>query len=424
MGLLEGLIGPPSANQLRLLPYIAAVGSALSLSFLSLYLGVWGLSLVFCLLERKKADLQGGPFSQELLSSGLFDPRLAMALGLLPILALMTAYGQMLYGSGAPVVGYLLRAFLLIGAGFLLAWAFRSRYGSRGGGLLLGLAGFAALLAGYLLFLSTLSFLISFERRWFARSVLDLLFSWNVVSRALVYLAASLGLAGGGVLYLEASSSQGKTDSCRFRLRLGAGLGLLASVSMALFLVWNLLTLPGPSLSGWVVGSVFLALILLAVLCYFSLMVIYRLRPGMGYLVFGAWVLVAMVVSIGDQIALKNAAREHLLALEAQAVEAPAEVGPVEKAEVAREEDLSVGQRIFATRCSACHRFGERLVGPPLLRVLPKYVERPSDLEAFIANPTKKNPDYPPMPKLGLSRKEVRSVAAYLLARLRQEAAP
>jgi cytochrome c551/c552 len=62
-----------------------------------------------------------------------------------------------------------------------------------------------------------------------------------------------------------------------------------------------------------------------------------------------------------------------------------------------------------------CHRLDERLVGPPLRTVLPKYVGKPDVLVAFIRKPSKVNPDYPPMPAPGLSLADAKSVAAYLL---------
>jgi len=47
--------------------------------------------------------------------------------------------------------------------------------------------------------------------------------------------------------------------------------------------------------------------------------------------------------------------------------------------------------------------------------VLPKYENNRDELIKFVRNPYKIEPDYPPMPKLGLSEKEILSVVEYLL---------
>jgi cytochrome c551/c552 len=75
------------------------------------------------------------------------------------------------------------------------------------------------------------------------------------------------------------------------------------------------------------------------------------------------------------------------------------------------------GKAVFQRLCTACHRFEERLVGPPLQSVLPKYRGNVEELKAFIRNPSKQDPAYPAMPKLPLREAEIDAVARYLLER-------
>jgi mono/diheme cytochrome c family protein len=81
------------------------------------------------------------------------------------------------------------------------------------------------------------------------------------------------------------------------------------------------------------------------------------------------------------------------------------------------------GEEVFKAVCMQCHRFDSRLVGPPLETVLPQYKPDVASLEAFLANPTKKNPDYPPMPNPGLNKSQINGVAAYVLEELERRAA-
>jgi cytochrome c len=69
----------------------------------------------------------------------------------------------------------------------------------------------------------------------------------------------------------------------------------------------------------------------------------------------------------------------------------------------------------------ACHRFDSRLVGPALYEVLPKYAGNFEGLKAFIKNPVKVDPEYPPMPALGLSDRDVEAVAGYVTDQLEKQ---
>ncbi|MCK5713517.1 MAG: cytochrome c, partial [Hyphomicrobiaceae bacterium] len=77
-------------------------------------------------------------------------------------------------------------------------------------------------------------------------------------------------------------------------------------------------------------------------------------------------------------------------------------------------------EEIFTGQCMACHRFDTQLVGPALAEVLPKYKDNIEEQKAYIKNPSKKNPDFPPMPSPGLSDSDVEAIAGYVLEQLEQ----
>ncbi len=77
------------------------------------------------------------------------------------------------------------------------------------------------------------------------------------------------------------------------------------------------------------------------------------------------------------------------------------------------------GKTVFDDFCSSCHSFEQKLVGPPFKEVLPKYKGDLKKLKSFIKNPYKVNPDYPPMPNLGLKEKEIDAVIEYLMEELK-----
>jgi cytochrome c len=75
------------------------------------------------------------------------------------------------------------------------------------------------------------------------------------------------------------------------------------------------------------------------------------------------------------------------------------------------------GEDIYNAKCSACHMFDQKKVGPPYRVVLPKYAGDKAKLIAFVLNPVKVDPAYPPMPNQGLKPAEADSIASYLLSK-------
>jgi cytochrome c len=73
------------------------------------------------------------------------------------------------------------------------------------------------------------------------------------------------------------------------------------------------------------------------------------------------------------------------------------------------------GEDIYNARCSACHLFDQKKVGPPYQTVIPKYQGKKAQLISFILNPQKINPAYPSMPNQGLKPAEADSIATFLM---------
>jgi cytochrome c len=72
-------------------------------------------------------------------------------------------------------------------------------------------------------------------------------------------------------------------------------------------------------------------------------------------------------------------------------------------------------QAIFNQKCSACHRYDVKLVGPPYQQTIPKYNGDVKKLADYIFNPQKIDPNYPPMPNQGLKKKEANAMAQWLI---------
>ena len=117
----------------------------------------------------------------------------------------------------------------------------------------------------------------------------------------------------------------------------------------------------------------------------------------------------------------ENAARESSLVYQSYALEdmQTRKLAEIDAIRASRggggQASIEIGQELYNNKCSACHMFDQRVVGPPYIDVIPKYEGDVEKLKAFILNPAKVDANYPSMPNQGLKPHEAESAAMYLL---------
>jgi cytochrome c len=103
-------------------------------------------------------------------------------------------------------------------------------------------------------------------------------------------------------------------------------------------------------------------------------------------------------------------------------------IGPIESVSLGQTIDDALaarGQEIFTTKCAACHKMGERYVGPPLGDVLSR--RTPEYAMNMMLNPDEMIQKHPearallaqyatPMPDQNLTEEDARAVLEYLRA--------
>lgn len=242
-----------------------------------------------------------------------------------------------------------------------------------------------------------------------------LLLSWVGAARFLEFTALSLAATGALMLLPDrrpAAAGAEPAGYLLFRRRAGAVLALVFLLGWPCALLLGLVNLPAIALSGALFGVSAAALALAAGLALRLLGVLARPGERSGRRLFFLFLGLFALWLLGDHLARERALGEESLSGLDAAILAP--VAPPAAAEVERAD----GKAVFERVCATCHRFEERLVGPPLQSVVPKYRERLEELKDFIREPVKKDPDYPAMPKLQLSEAEIDAVARYLLERV------
>ncbi len=431
MDFLNVFFLPPSADHLHLVKYLILIIYFIHIPFVSLLLGGTFFSVFFRLLAINNPNSIYWRISKDFIEVLVFRKTAGIILGVLPLLVLTLIEGQVFYDAEIYVVNFMFFTTILVALGITSVYFYQNTFRMSEVNPLLqlssGLGGLFLLLLGYFIF-SVNSALVLDPGRW--ATVTDpskFLFSWNVIARFFHFLCASFAVSGVALVFFsfnwkESRRKMEKSYAATI-LKLGGGIGLTFTLLQPVLLFWNLITLPDPSLTAGVFGYTAMVLFLIM----FISLLLYRLVKNselqLGTNIFVLFVITLVLMIVNDHLARENAIQNHTRLLIIRAEEISAEIES--EREMARaasiEPDLAVGAKVFSSQCTACHRFDKGIVGPPYNSVLPKYQHEPEKLAEFIRNPYKVDDNYPAMPKLGLSEKEIKSIVVYLFQEMEKQ---
>lgn len=418
--------------------------------FLGLLLGFSVLSYFYNRRGRtggKEADLK---FGQLLIDVGFATKSLVVFLAVIPALSLVFLMAQLLQETPAIAATLMSFGFLSLLIAAVLLYAYKVSYRFVGllrsyDGLLRqskpgksveindlatyrrvnerthlrsGLAGILFLVVASFLTVGAITIAGDPEAWSSVDSLFDLLLYVPFWFRFLQFLAISAGATGVGILFFFFSWNQGglrrEPEVSVIARRDGLRLAFSSILLQPVLLLVTVATLPSVSLSGTVFGLSGLALVFFFVCAHFVYAFTKEARPGYAAYAFYTLAVALILLSTRDQLAISNATRDHAVRL---AVAAERETDELKsKLGVVIVNALS-GQEIYDAKCSACHLFDARKVGPAYKDVIPKYEGKKAQLMAFILSPVKVDPAFPSMPNQGLRRADADSIASFLLAK-------
>ena len=425
MEFFEQFVIPPSAGQLALLRYLLVMTYAVHLPYLGLVAGATLLSLVFNTRDRDIANSTFARMATDLMEMVVSSRVVVIVLGVLPLVVLWMIYGQWLQGSSPNTFSLLSVGAVIVAASFVPITAYRAALSPQGKNsktsVGLGGLGLMVLLVGSYILIGAITRFNDPERWHLQQDALRLMLSFNIIWRYALFLLSGLAFTGCGMLFFFFSWPDRKpiedAKYATFLKNFSAGVALGTTLLIPVMLFFYVVTTPLVAISDTLYGVAVAMVAVLFLVFAFLYGTIIGSKPRFGSVVFILFLVVFTLTGVTDQLTLVNATQEHSAALVAKAEERRAEIELEREAqrESATRVDPVRGQEVFETICMTCHRMDERLVGPPLNDVLPNYAGNMDGLVSFIQSPSKKNPDYPPMPAPGLPLSDVKSVAAYLL---------
>jgi cytochrome c551/c552 len=249
-------------------------------------------------------------------------------------------------------------------------------------------------------------------------SLLDVFMSGTVWLQFFIVAGAAAGMCGAGMLFFLLDPDRHMADPrSEYGLmirKVAVRMLTVALLVLPLLVVLQVAALPRVALSGWVYGLAGIAIVFLLVSLQFTYAVVTRFRALYPAVAFAMLVLALVALVTKDQMAIHTATRDHAAVLANVFDKAESDL----KASLGIAAAVMSGEDIYNAKCSACHLFDQKKVGPPYQEVLPKYAGKKPELVAFILNPGKVDPAYPNMPSQGLKPAEADSIATYLLKKL------
>jgi len=446
MEFLKNIALPQSAEHIELLHLLLIIVLFLFVPFICSIFGGTALSLFFKRIRRKSGDERYGKLSKEIMEIVTINKGVGFIIGIVPLFTTILILSQLLQNSSTSHLDYFGYTLIIVSIALIFIYSYRYSLSfnlifkafdkqssndeevhrdylkfSHESKKISNQAGINGLI---ILFLALWIFSIGissamFGSQWQPSGFLSALFNPVVLIRLLLLVVVSFVLAGAAVLfgffYMNSDKYESTGEYGEFVKSKILRVIFIFAVLLPVFLLVNMLIVPGQLLSGSMFVYSIFGLILLFLVYHFLYMIFIKFSSKFTAMLFFALLFLVLTVIINDQFVIRNSTKVDSIKLadkyDKMLAELEGKGGPVK---------LN-GEEIYKTHCTACHRLDSKLVGPPHDQVVPKYFGKEKQLIAFIRNPVKVNPDYPPMPNPGLKPNEAKAVAEYLLKRVKED---
>lgn len=448
MDFFDSLVLPHSGDNLILLKYLLILANVVFLIFSGVLFSSSILSFIFRNRSKKLAK-QGSEFLSESqfffrLSSDYIDlitasKIMGFGLGIVPFFSIILIYNQLLYLTTVNISGFLIFAFILYLIGITLAYSYKhslhlswifkrikqnesideeeinnykeatEKLNSR-----------TSIWSIFFLFFSLWIFvgssaLVVDKSHWVGEiSLLNILFSFDSITKFLHFIITAFGITGVSFIvkfyFWDKPSFERSERYTEYSQRLNSWIALAFTFFQPLFFVFNLFTTPKTAM----INLIYLIITITFFLSFIVLHLFYKSIRENDYksAVPGFYILLIIfsLIIFKEQTAFGISVSDQILKLSDKYEQE-------EKALLVASgggEPKVNGEELYKAKCVACHRFDEKLVGPPHKEVLVKYLNKKDDMVKYILNPVKIDPNYPPMPAQGLKPNEAKAIVEYM----------
>lgn len=448
MNIFDELVIPASPNHILLLKYMLIISLLLFIPYICMMLGATFISTYYNKKGKKEGNKLYLRFAKDVIEKLTITKSAELALGTIPILSAFFAYAQLLYTSKTISISIMALAVVLFIIAFVFIYRYRSTF--RIEGILSTLKGFAGnetgkfhsnenvqdivefeegviatktlsgtigkyllLIASYL-FAGTMALASSPDRWSSVNNILQIIFSFQSIFSFSALLSLAGMVTGSAIIFYFFSWNGGLKDMddeyASFVKNTAGKIAMLSGVLFPLMLLISYVYLPAVSQSPSVFYYMVIVLVISLVAGNYIYSMVKNSDTSSATALFVLIFVLILFNVIKDQIAFGNAIHDNTIEINKIAEEHEKEV----KSKTMQTTGIDA-EAIFKQKCSACHKFDQKLVGPPYDQTVPKYNGDADKLAAFIFNPQKIDAAYPPMPNQGLKKKEANAMAQWLI---------
>jgi cytochrome c551/c552 len=448
MEFLKELAIPQSLEHFHLVVFFIALSSVVFVPYVGFVLGSSILSLWYNRKGRASGNLIYLQFAYEIINTALNSKKLIVFLAVFPGFTLVLSYAQILQTTSSLGVGFAGFGYLFLIAALILLYSYKftfrlqsilgayrdlvkhqdgirvediakiqednTRAHIHSGGY-----GILCLCIACILFSGAISIVVN-PSLWDINTFLYMVVSLDSWISLFEILAITVGVTGVGILFFTFAWEAEKKYSEEYSslvMKVGLRLSVFGLLLLPLMILLKAAFLPDAANIGMVYTMMSIAVVGFFIVAHF-IYGYYRSRESSALApAFLIFIFSSAMGIIGDTIALGTATRSQAVIFASKynrhIDELKAKYGGVAVA--------FTGEDIYNAKCSACHLFDQKKVGPPYYESIPKYEGRKADLINFVLNPVKKDPAYPPMPSQGLKSAEADSIVSYILRKIQMD---
>jgi len=450
MNFFDELVIPPSENHVLLLQYMLIISLMLFIPYIGMMLGATFTSTYFNKKGKKEGNNLYARFAKDVIEKLTITPSAELALGTIPVLSAFFAYAQLMYMAETITMSILALSAVIFIISFVFIYKYRNTFKIESifqtyrkfinpdsinpndenvqeiqkfeenvisTNSSSGTIGKYLLLTASYLFAGTTA-LASSPNKWeHVGNILQVIFSWQTIFNFLA-LASLAGIITGAAIMFYFFRWQGglknmDDEYAGFVKKFAGNLTLASGVSFPLMLLLSYVYLPSAAQSPSVFFYMVTTLIITLILCNLVYSMVKNSDTQSASIVFALVFVLVLFNVIKDQAALSNAIYLNTLEITKKAEELEQEA----KTKTMQSAGIDPLQ-IFNSKCIACHKFDQKLIGPPYEQTVPKYNGDVQKLAAYIFNPQKIDPNFPPMPNQGLKKKEATAMAQWLISKV------
>jgi cytochrome c len=440
MDFLNSLVIPQSTDHIKLLHYMLILILFLFIPFISVVFGGTILSLFYRRKGHNETKSLYLKFSKDVIELATVNKSMGIILGIVPMLTAILIFIQLLHAANASISVYLIWAFIFSSIGIVLIYSYRYslsfntifdslqeyapkneevydefkkfRKGSIDLSNKTGLSGMGLLFIGLWLFTAGVTF-AAYPSDWGNYGFIGLLFSGKVLVRFISFIAGSFAVTGGLLFFRfffwEGGRKHIEDNYKEFVRKTALAVSFAAMTILPIFLLLDVVLLPGIAVSGGVFSYSMAAVILIFLALHLLYSMVKYSNTRYSGSIFFVILAIILATTVKDELAMSNATQVQSLMLADKFETYMNGLKGISTTAAA----VRTGEEIYQTVCSACHRFDQVVVGPAYDDVLPQFEGKKNELVAFIRNPVKVNPKFPPMPNPGLSLAEAKNIADY-----------